>query len=236
METQFFLNHLLELRKRLIHSLIALLIITCSLFPFSASLFHYLAIPLLHQLPQGQNLIAINIVSPLLIPLKLVLILGLLVTFPYFIFQFWTFVAPALYNKEKKILWVVIIMSTLLFYCGMLFTYFVVFPLMFQFFIAWVPQGVTAMPDISQYLDFSIKLFAAFGIAFEIPIAVLLLINTHLVSLEKLIEIRPYVIVGSFVLGMLFMPPDVISQSLFAVPMCILYQVGLWLGYYTSRK
>lgn len=224
------ISHLVELRQRLIYSLLAVGIMFIVLFYFAAELYQLLALPLLQQLPDGQQLIATGVASPLFAPLKLSFALSILICLPFLFYQLWTFVAPGLYPNERQLFWPLLFSSVLLFYLGMVFAYFVVFPLIFGFFTAVAPAIVTVTPDISEYLNFTLKLFFAFGVAFEVPVATVLLIRTRVVSIEQLQQARPYVIVGAFVLGMLLTPPDVLSQVLLALPMWLLFELGILVG------
>ena len=231
-----FITHLAELRKSLIKCIITLIAIMFILLPFSQVVFHTLALPLLKQLPSGQKLIATAIISPIFIPIKLTMIASVFIAMPYFIYQAWMFIASGLYNHEKRILWIMMILSSLLFYCGIIFVYFVIFPILFKFFLTVAPESVTAMPDISQYLDFCLKLMLAFGLTFEIPVIVTLLIYFGITSEKSLRDARPYVIVGAFILAMFLTPPDVLSQILLAIPMCLLFELGILLGRYLGRR
>ena len=202
----------------------------CGLFYFSDQIFMLLAQPLLRHLPEGTSLIATNITTPLLTPLKLTFILAIFLSVPVLLYEIWSFVAPGLYQREKRLVAPLIFLSSLLFVAGMAFAYFVVFPLVFGFFANIVPHGVKLMPDISSYLDVTLKLFFAFGLAFEVPIAIILLVSTGVASPAKIASKRAYVIVGAFVVGMLLTPPDVISQVLLAVPIWLLFEGGLLLS------
>jgi sec-independent protein translocase protein TatC len=224
---QSLLEHLIELRDRLLHMVLAVLVLFLVLFPFSEEIFTVVAEPLLALMPEGTSMIATSVTSPFLVPFKLVLLLAVLLAVPYLLHQLWAFVAPGLYSHEKRLAAPLLISSVLLFYLGIAFAYFVVFPLLFAFFIAIAPEGVEVMTDISQYLDFIIAIFFAFGIAFEVPVATFLLILAGATTPEKMAKKRPYIIVGAFVVGMMLTPPDVISQSLLAVPMWALFEVGL---------
>ena len=226
-EEQGFVGHLLELRDRLLRMVVAILLMFIVLFPFSETIFSYVAQPLLALMPEGTSMIATGVTSPFLVPFKLVLMLSVLLSLPFTLYQLWAFVAPGLYKHEKSLVGPLVFSSVLLFYCGIAFAYFVVFPLLFGFFIAIAPEGVSVMTDIGQYLDFILAIFFAFGIAFEMPVATFLLVQAGVTTPESLAEKRPYVIVGVFVLGMLLTPPDIISQSLLAVPMWILFEIGL---------
>ena len=206
---------------------VAVLILFLALFPFSEQIFSTVAQPLLALMPEGTSMIATSVTSPFLVPFKLVLLLAVLLAVPYLLHQLWAFVAPGLYSHEKKLAAPLLISSVLLFYCGIAFAYFVVFPLLFAFFIAVAPEGVAVMTDIGQYLDFIIAIFFAFGIAFEVPVATFLLILAGVTTADDMAKKRPYIIVGAFVIGMMLTPPDVISQSLLAVPMWALFEIGL---------
>jgi sec-independent protein translocase protein TatC len=233
---QPLISHLIELRDRLLRGIVAVLVISAALMPFSNDLYHLLADPLLQQLPESSTMIATEVASPFLTPFKLTLSLAILLSVPVLLYQLWAFVAPGLYENERKMVLPLLVASTLLFFLGIVFAYFVVFPLIFQFLAHAAPEGVTVMTDISSYLDFVLKLFFAFGIAFEVPIATLLLIWTGVSSIESLTEKRPYIIVGAFVIGMLLTPPDVISQTLLAVPVWLLFESGLLCARFLPKK
>jgi sec-independent protein translocase protein TatC len=222
-----FLEHLVELRSRLLKACLAVLVTLLILLPFSRKLYALLAAPLTSVLPEGSSMIAIDVASPFLTPFKLALLLALILSIPVVIYQLWAFVAPALYQQEKRLARPLLYTSVLLFYLGCAFAYFVVFPLVFGFFTRVAPEGVTVMTDISKYLDFVMTLFLAFGITFEVPIATIILVATGMTSIAQLRKIRPYVLVGAFALGMLLTPPDVISQTLLALPMWLLFEVGI---------
>jgi sec-independent protein translocase protein TatC len=224
---QSFLEHLVELRSRLIKACLAILVVLICLLPFSRKLYNLLASPMLASLPDGSSMIAIDVASPFLAPFKLALLLSVIIAIPVVLYQLWAFVAPALFRHEKRLARPLLFSSVLLFYLGCAFAYFVVFPLVFGFMTRVAPEGVSVMTDISRYLDFVITLFLAFGITFEVPIATIILVATGLVTAEKLAQARPYVIVGAFALGMLLTPPDVISQTLLALPMWVLYELGI---------
>lgn len=224
---QSLLDHLFELRDRLLHMVLAILILFLALFPFSEQIFSVVAQPLLALMPEGTSMIATGVTSPFLVPFKLVLLLAVLLAVPYLLHQLWAFVAPGLYSHEKRLAVPLLVSSVLLFYCGIAFAYFVVFPLLFAFFIAVAPEGVSVMTDIGQYLDFIIAIFFAFGIAFEVPVATFLLILAGATTADNMAKKRPYIIVGAFVIGMMLTPPDVISQSLLAIPMWALFEIGL---------
>ncbi|MFV9614776.1 MAG: twin-arginine translocase subunit TatC [Gammaproteobacteria bacterium] len=224
---QSLMDHLIELRDRLLHMVLAILIVFISLFAFSEDIFTIAAQPLLSLMPEGTSMIATGVTSPFLVPFKLVLLLSVLLTIPYLLHQIWAFIAPGLYLHEKRMATPLLISSVVLFYCGIAFAYFVIFPILFGFFIGIAPEGVAVMTDIGQYLDFIIAIFLAFGIAFEVPVATFLLIAAGVTSADKLAEKRPYIIIGAFVVGMMLTPPDVISQSLLAIPIWLLFELGL---------
>jgi sec-independent protein translocase protein TatC len=222
-----FMEHLVELRGRLLKACLAVLVVLVVLLPFSRRLYSLLAAPLTAHLPEGSSMIAIDVASPFLTPFKLSLLLALIIAIPVVLYQLWAFVAPALYRHEKRLARPLLYTAVLLFYMGCAFAYFVVFPLVFGFFTSVAPEGVSVMTDISRYLDFVITLFLAFGITFEVPIATIIMVATGVTTVEKLSKMRAYVVVGAFALGMLLTPPDVISQTLLAVPMWLLFEVGL---------
>jgi len=222
-----FLEHLVELRSRLLKAGLAVLVVLIALLPFSRKLYSLLSTPLTSVLPEGSSMIAIDVASPFLVPFKLSLLLALILSMPLVLYQMWAFVAPALYLKEKRLARPLLYSAVVLFYMGCAFAYFVVFPLVFGFFTRVAPEGVTVMTDISKYLDFVTTLFLAFGITFEVPIATIILVATGMITVEKLSKMRGYVLVGAFALGMLLTPPDVISQTLLAVPMWLLFEIGL---------
>jgi sec-independent protein translocase protein TatC len=226
-EGQPLVEHLLELRTRLLHSVLVVLVIFAPLFYFANDIYVYVSEPLRQFLPEGTNMIATEVASPFLTPFKLTLVLAIFIAIPFLLHQLWSFIAPGLYGTDKRLAGPLLISSVLLFYGGIAFAFFVVFPLMFGFFIGAAPEGVTVMTDINKYLNFVLKLFFAFGIAFEIPIATVLLVWTGATTVANLRKKRPYVIVGCFVVGMLLTPPDVISQMLLAIPMLILFEVGI---------
>ena len=227
MKDQSLMDHLLELRDRLLHIVLSVLILFICLFAFSEEIFSFTAQPLLALMPEGTTMIATGVTSPFLVPFKLVMLLSVLLAVPYILHQIWAFVAPGLYKHEKSLAVPLLVSSVLLFYCGVAFAYFVIFPILFAFFIGISPEGVSVMTDIGQYLDFIIAIFFAFGIAFEVPVATFLLIASGATTVEKLAEKRAYIIIGAFVIGMLLTPPDIISQSLLAIPMWILFELGL---------
>ncbi len=222
-----FISHLVELRDRLLRAILAVLIVFLCLFPWAKDLYTLLAQPLLAVLPQGGQMIATDVVGVFLVPMKVALLVAFVIALPYVLFQIWAFVAPGLYTHEKRLVLPLIFTSTLLFIAGMAFAYFLVFPVVFKFMASIAPEGVAWMTDIEKYLSFALTTFIAFGVTFEVPVAVVLLVRMNVVSVDKLREIRPYVIVGAFVVGAIFTPPDVISQLMLAVPLWILYELGI---------
>lgn len=222
-----FIAHLVELRTRLLHAVVAVLLVFICLFPWASELYTLLAQPLLARLPKGGQMIATDVTTPFFVPLKVALMAAFLIALPYILYQIWRFIAPGLYAHEKRLVWPMIIASTLLFFCGMAFAYFAVFPVVFGFITASAPQGVAVMTDIDKYLSFVLTMFMAFGITFQVPVAVVLLVRLGFVTVEKLREIRPYMIVGAFVAGAIFTPPDVVSQFMLALPLWLLYEVGI---------
>ena len=229
-----FIAHLIELRTRLLHSVVALLLVFICLFPWASDLYALLAQPMLAKLPKGGQMIATDVTTPFFVPLKVALMSAFLIALPYILYQIWRFVAPGLYAHEKRLVVPLIVASTILFFCGMAFAYFAVFPVVFGFITAAAPQGVAVMTDIDKYLSFVLGMFLAFGITFQVPVAVVLLVRMGIVSVEKLREIRSYVIVGAFVAGAIFTPPDVVSQFMLAMPLWLLYEAGIvvaaWVG------
>lgn len=225
---QPLLSHIIELRSRLIKALSAILLVFLALFYFANDIYRLIAAPLMRHLPDSSHMIATEVASPFLVPFKLTLCTAIFIAMPYLLMQIWGFIAPGLYVREQKLMRPLLISSTLLFYAGAAFAYFIVFPLIFAFFNAAVPQGVLVMTDIGHYLDFVLKLFFAFGLAFEVPVATVLLIWSDFTSIEKLRQGRAYIIVTAFVIGMLLTPPDIISQILLALPIWLLFEAGLY--------
>jgi sec-independent protein translocase protein TatC len=231
-----FLSHLVELRTRLLHSVLCVVVVFGLLFPFSEQLYTWLSGPLLAHLPEGTSMIAIEVASPFLIPFKLTLMVAIFISVPFLLYQVWSFIAPGLYLHERRLARPLLISSTLLFFAGVAFAYYVVFPLVFAFFTSVAPAGVNVMTDISRYLDFVITIFFAFGLAFEVPVATILLVLIGVTTPESLAQKRPYIIVGAFFIGMLLTPPDVISQTLLALPMWLLFEVGLLMSRMMRRR
>jgi sec-independent protein translocase protein TatC len=231
-----FLQHLIELRDRLIRALLAVLIIFICVFPFAKELYALLAQPLIAALPAGGQMIATDVVGVFLVPMKVALLVAFLIALPYVLFQVWAFVAPGLYSHEKKLVLPLVTASVLLFFLGMAFAYFLVFPTVFKFMSSVAPEGVAWMTDIEKYLSFAMTTFIAFGVTFEVPVLVIVLVRVGVVSVAKLKEIRPYVIVGAFVIGAIFTPPDVISQIMLAVPMWLLYEAGIFMARFVGTR
>jgi sec-independent protein translocase protein TatC len=229
------ISHLLELRDRLLRSMIAVLVVFMPLAFFSNELFTLIAKPLIDKLPEGNSLIATSVVAPFMTPLKLALFAAIYLAMPYVLYQAWAFIAPGLYRHEKRFALPLFASSVVLFYAGTAFAYFVVFPLMFKFLAMTTPDGVKMMTDISSYLDFVVLLFFAFGAAFETPVATVLLVASGLVSLKALKKNRGYVLLGIFVVAAFLTPPDAISQTAMAVPMYLLYEIGIVLGGFVTR-
>jgi sec-independent protein translocase protein TatC len=222
-----FISHLIEMRDRLLRAVLAVVIIFVCLFPWAQDIYALLARPLLAALPKGGQMIATEITTPFFVPMKVTMMAAFLLALPWVFYQAWAFVAPGLYQHEKRIGVPLVIASVILFVMGMSFAYFLVFPLVFHFIVSVTPTGVAVMTDIGKYLDFVLTMFLAFGITFEVPIAVVLLVKMGMVTVAKLREIRPYVIVGAFVIGAIFTPPDVISQFMLATPLWVLYELGI---------
>ena len=231
-----FLSHLVELRDRLLKAILSILLIFMPLSFYANDIYSFLATPLLKHLPANSTMIAIDVASPFLTPFKLALVVSVFLAVPFILYQFWAFVAPGLYKSERRLILPLLIASTLLFYLGVAFAYFVVFPLVFAFLTTTAPVGVSVMTDISRYLDFILTLFFAFGVCFEVPIFTIVLVWTGFTTPQDLKDKRPYVIVGAFVIGMLLTPPDAISQTLLAVPMWLLFEIGLVFSRFFVRE
>lgn len=230
-----FISHLIELRDRLLRAILSVLIVFVCLFPWAKDLYAVLARPLLAALPQGGQMIATDVVGVFLVPVKVALMVAFVIALPYVLYQLWAFVAPGLYAHEKRLVVPLVVASFILFLLGMGFAYFLVFPLVFKFMSSVAPEGVAWMTDIEKYFGFVLTTFIAFGVTFEVPVAVVVLVRMGVVSVEKLKEMRPYVIVGAFVIGAIFTPPDVISQILLAVPLWILYEGGILVSRYVGK-
>lgn len=229
------LGFLIELRRRLLLSVLVVAGLFFGLAYFSNQLYHWLALPLLRHLPAGSSLIATQVIAPIWIPFKFAMVVAVLVALPFLIYQIWAFIAPALYHKERRVLWPLLFVSTALFYLGMAFAYFVIFPLLFGFLAKSAPAQVTVAPDISQYLDFTLKMLFVFGLIFEVPMVTMVLVLTGITTRERLVKMRPYAIVTAFIVGMLLAPPDVFSQTLLAIPLWLLFEIGLFCARFVNQ-
>jgi sec-independent protein translocase protein TatC len=227
-----FLSHLIELRSRVVKAVLSVLVAFFCLWPFMRQIFDALSSPMVTALPQGSKLLATGVITPFLIPLKVTLFAAFLVASPLVLYQIWAFIAPGLYQHEKRLALPVIISSVAMFFAGMAYCYFVVFGVIFRFIATFAPGNVNVAPDIEQYVDFVLRMFMAFGLAFEVPIAVMLLVRFGVVSVERLKQVRPYVIVGAFVIAAIVTPPDVLSQLLLALPLWLLFELGLVLSHF----
>jgi len=237
-EQDTFISHLVELRERVMRALLAVLGVFVLLFlwPGSGPIYDFLAAPLMHALPEGTRMIATGVITPFMVPMKVTALLAFLIALPYVLYQAWAFVAPGLYDHEKKLAVPIIVASTLLFLIGVAFCYYFVFGTVFKFINDFAPKSITPAPDIEAYFTFVITMFLAFGLTFEIPIVVIILVRAGVVSVEKLKEVRPYVIVGAFVVAAVVTPPDVLSQFMLAVPMCLLYEAGLFFARFIAVR
>lgn len=234
--TESFISHLIELRNRLLKIVLGFVLVFIALFPFANKIYALLAAPMLEKLPAGGQMIATAVTTPFFVPMKVAMMTAFVISLPHTLYHLWAFIAPGLYTHEKKLMVPVIVSSSLLFLIGMAFAYFAVFPTVFGFVVGSAPLGVAVMTDIGEYLDFVMTLFVAFGLAFEVPIAVVLVARFGWVGIAQLKEARSYVIVGAFVLGAIFTPPDIISQFMLAVPLWLLYEVGILVAQYTTPK
>ena len=235
MSEDTFISHLVELRDRLLRSIIAVAVVFVCLFPFASDLYDLLAYPMISTLPQGSKMIATGVITPFLIPVKIAAMVAFVAVLPYVLYQAWAFVAPGLYSHEKKLVLPLVVASTLLFVIGIAFCYFFVFGVVFSFVNQIAPKSITVAPDIEQYLNFVLTMFLAFGVTFEVPVAVVLLARMGVVTLEQLRAARPYFIVGAFVIAAIVTPPDVVSQLLLAIPMCLLFELGLFVARFTGK-
>jgi sec-independent protein translocase protein TatC len=234
--TESFISHLIELRNRLIRIVIGFIVVFFCLFPFANKIYALLAAPMLAKLPAGGQMIATAVTTPFFVPMKVAMMAAFVISLPHTLYQIWAFVAPGLYAHEKKLMVPVIVASCILFITGMSFAYFAVFPVVFGFMVKAAPVGVAVMTDISQYLDFVMTLFMAFGLAFEVPIAVVLITRFGWVTIAQLKEARGYVIVGAFIIGAIFTPPDIISQFMLAVPLWLLFEAGVLVAQFSNPK
>ncbi|HET9033029.1 MAG TPA: twin-arginine translocase subunit TatC [Dokdonella sp.] len=233
---QSFLSHLIELRSRLLRAVAAVLLILIALIPLANKLYAWLAKPLIENLPVGGAMIATDVASPFFAPLKLAFFVAVFLAMPFILYQFWSFVSPGLYKHERRLAVPLLASSVALFYIGCAFAYYLVLPAIFTFMTSVAPEGVTVMPDISRFLDFVLVLFLAFGFCFEVPVALVVLVATGIATPEQLTKSRPYTIVGAFVIAAILTPPDVISQLLLAIPMCLLYEVGIFAARLLARR
>jgi len=225
--TTTFISHLIELRDRIVRIAIVVLIVFIALMPFASEIFDLLAAPMMKALPTGAHMIATGVITPFLIPVKVTLMVAMLISLPWILYQIWAFIAPGLYAHEKKLIAPLVITSSSLFIAGVLFCYYFVFQVVFSFINQFAPKSIAVAPDIESYLDFVLTMFVAFGVTFEVPVVVILLVRTGFMTIEKLKQIRPYVIVGAFVVAAIVTPPDITSQLLLAIPMCLLFELGL---------
>jgi sec-independent protein translocase protein TatC len=233
---QTFISHLIELRDRLLRSAIVWIVLFVALFPFANELYSLLAEPMLAKLPKGGQMIATEVVTPFFVPVKVAMMTAFLIALPYLLYQVWAFIAPGLYAHEKRVITPLVAASVVLFLLGMSFAYFFVFPVVFGFIVGIAPEGVAVMTDINKYLDFVLTLFIAFGLTFEVPIVVVALALMGMVEVAKFREARPYVIVGAFIIGAIFTPPDVISQIMLAVPLWLLYELGILIAAWVTKN
>lgn len=234
-QEQSFLSHLIELRQRLVRAALAVLVVFLALTPFMKEIFDVLSKPMMAALPAGTKLLATGVITPFMVPLKVTLFAALIVALPYVLWQAWAFVAPGLYRHEKRLAAPLIASSMLMFAAGMAYCYFVVFGLIFKFIAGFAPQSVAVSPDIEAYFSFVMGMFIAFGLTFEVPIVVVLVVRLGIASIEKLKQARPYVIVGAFIVAAIFTPPDVVSQLLLAIPLCVLYELGIFLARFVGK-
>ena len=227
MQSDTFISHLVELRQRLVRALVAVLLVLFAILPWAPELYDFMAHPLMRALPEGTKMIATGVIAPFLVPLKVAGVVAFVVALPYVLYQAWAFVAPGLYAHEKKLVLPLVIASTVLFLMGIAFCYFFVFGVVFEFVYTIAPKSISVAPDIENYMSFALSMFIAFGVTFEVPVVVIVLVRSGVVTVEKLKEIRPYVIVGAFVVGAIFTPPDVVSQFMLAIPLWVLYEIGV---------
>jgi sec-independent protein translocase protein TatC len=230
-----FISHLIELRDRLVRSVVAIMVVFVCLFPWAKQIYSLLAHPLLAVLPQGGHLIATEVTAPFFVPVKVTMLAAFLICLPWVLYQAWAFISPGLYEHEKRLGVPIIVSAVILFFLGMAFAYFVVFPVVFGAIVGFTPAGVQVATDIGKYFDFVLTLFMAFGLTFEVPVVVVLMVRLGWVTIDKLVKVRPYVIVGSFIVGAIFTPPDVLSQSMLAVPLWLLYEAGIVVARVVSK-
>ena len=236
MQSDTFISHLVELRQRLVRALVAVLLVLFAILPWAPELYDFMAHPLMRALPEGTKMIATGVIAPFLVPLKVAGVVAFVVALPYVLYQAWAFVAPGLYAHEKKLVLPLVIASTVLFLMGIAFCYFFVFGVVFEFVYTIAPKSISVAPDIENYMSFALSMFIAFGVTFEVPVVVIVLVRSGVVTVEKLKELRPYVIVGAFVVGAIFTPPDVVSQFMLAIPLWVLYEIGVFIaGFQPAR-
>lgn len=236
MQSDTFISHLVELRQRLVRALVAVLLVLFAILPWAPELYDFMAHPLMRALPEGTKMIATGVIAPFLVPLKVAGVVAFVVALPYVLYQAWAFVAPGLYAHEKKLVLPLVIASTVLFLMGIAFCYFFVFGVVFEFVYTIAPKSISVAPDIENYMSFALSMFIAFGVTFEVPVVVIVLVRSGVVTVEKLKEIRPYIIVGAFVVGAIFTPPDVVSQFMLAIPLWVLYEIGVFIaGFQPAR-
>lgn len=231
-----FISHLVELRNRLMRSVVAVVVVFVCLFPWASNIYDLLALPMMQALPEGTRMIATGVVAPFFVPMKVTLMVAFVLALPFVLYQAWAFIAPGLYAHEKRLGLPLVVGSTVLFMCGMAFCYFFVFGTVFKFIASFAPKSITPAPDIEQYLSFVMSMFLAFGLTFEVPVFVIVLAKMGIVNVAKLKEARPYVIVGAFVVAAVVTPPDVVSQLMLAIPMCLLYELGVFLARFVTRR
>lgn len=228
--TETFVSHLVELRNRVLKATAAILLVFVCLMPWAGAIYDLLALPMMAALPEGSRMIATGVITPFLVPVKVTLLMAFIVALPVVLYQAWAFIAPGLYVHEKRLVVPLVISSSLLFVAGVAFCYYLVFGMVFKFINEFAPASITVAPDIESYFGFVMTLFVAFGLTFEVPVVVIVLVRMGMVSVQKLKEIRPYVIVGAFIIAAIVTPPDVVSQLMLAVPLCLLYEVGIWVA------
>jgi sec-independent protein translocase protein TatC len=235
-DEETFISHLIELRQRLIRALLAVVVVVLVLVPWARDIYAVLAQPLMASLPKGGQMIATDVIGPFFVPLKVTLLVGFVIALPYVLYEVWAFVAPGLYAHEKRLVLPLVVASFVLFITGMAFAYFLVFPLVFKFMAAVAPEGVAWMTDIDKYFSFVLTTFVAFGITFEVPVVVIVLVQMGIVSTEKLKQARPYVIVGAFVVAAVLTPPDILSQFMMALPLCLLFELGVFIAGFMEKS
>lgn len=225
-----FVSHLVELRNRVLKATVAILVVFFALMPWAGAIYDLLALPMMAALPEGSRMIATGVITPFLVPVKVTLLMAFIIALPVVLYQAWAFIAPGLYTHEKRLVLPLVLSSSILFIAGVAFCYYLVFGMVFKFINEFAPASISVAPDIESYFGFVMTLFVAFGLTFEVPVVVIVLVRMGMVSVQKLKEIRPYVIVGAFVVAAIVTPPDVVSQLMLALPLCLLYEVGIWVA------